>query len=241
VNLLSTLRKAVRRAVHVDVQRANPFTLPFTRLVETLKQRDVNTVVDVGANEGGFATDLFDAGYTGQIISFEPLPDAWGALNRRAARYGSRWTIGPRVALSDQAGNAKFHVAGNSQSSSLLPMMSGHEEADPTSRIVSTITVETARLDSLLEPLGVSGPAFLKIDVQGAESLVLAGAPNSLRDRIVGVQMEMSLATLYEGQARADDLTQVLAAAGFRLWDIIPVFRDPRTFQLLQYDGVFYR
>jgi hypothetical protein len=77
--------------------------------------------------------------------------------------------------------------------------------------------------------------------VQGAEALVLAGASNILRDQIVGVQIEISLAALYEGQAADDDLTQVLSAAGFRLWDIIPGFRDRRTFQLLQYDGVFYR
>jgi FkbM family methyltransferase len=215
--------------------------MPFMRLVETLKQRGVNTVIDVGANDGGFATNLFEAGYTGQVTSFEPLPDAWTRLSRRALKYGSRWTIGPRVALSDRAGKARFHVAGNSESSSLLPMMSNHEEADPRSRVVDTITVETARLDDLMDPLGIRGPAYLKIDVQGAEALVLAGASNILREQIVGVQIEISLAALYEGQAADDDLTQVLSAAGFRLWDIIPGFRDPRTFQLLQYDGVFYR
>jgi FkbM family methyltransferase len=235
------MRKAARRTVHLDVQRANPITMPFIRLVEMLKQRGVDKVIDVGANDGGFASDLFEAGYTGQITSFEPLPDAWAALNRRAMMSGSRWTIGPRVALSDRAGSATFHVAGNSSSSSLLPMMAGHEEADPASRIVSMITVETARLDDLLERVGVGGPAFLKIDVQGAEALVLAGAPNSLRNQIVGVQIEISLTALYEGQARADDLTQVLSDVGFRLWDIVPAFRDPRTFQLLQYDGVFFR
>ena len=211
------------------------------RLVEMLKQRGINTVLDVGANNGGFATELFEAGYAGQIISFEPLPDAWAALGHRAKIYGSRWTIAPRVALSDRPAEAKFHVAANSVSSSLLPMLPLHELADPTSRVTRTITVETVRLDDILETFHVRGPAFLKMDVQGAESLVLAGARNSLRDRISGVQTEISLAALYEGQPRADDLTQVLIAAGFCLWDIVPGFRDPHTFRLLQYDGIFYR
>lgn len=241
MSLLGAMRKAARRAVHLDVQRANPTTMPFMRLAETLKQRGVGTVIDVGANDGGFATNLFEAGYVGQITSFEPLPDAWVLLSRRAEKYGSQWTIGPRVAVSDREGKAKFHVAGNSESSSLLPMMSSHEEAAPGSQIVSTIAVETARLDELVKRMDIRGPAFLKIDVQGAEALVLAGAPDSLRDQIVGVQAEISLTTLYEGQAADDDLIEMLSAAGFRLWDIIPGFRDPRTFRLLQYDGVFYR
>ena len=241
MGLLGAVRRVTRKAVHLDVQRANALTMPFMRLVATLKHRGVNTVIDVGANDGSFASDLFEAGYSGQIISFEPLPDAWTALNHRAKSYGSRWVVGPRVALSDQAGTANFHVAGNSESSSLFPMMPSHEAADPASRFIGTIIVETARLDDLMERLGIQGPAFLKIDVQGAEGLVLTGAANALRDRIVGVQSEVSLLTLYDGQCRADDLMQMLSAAGFHLWDILPGFRDPLTFQLLQYDGVFYR
>jgi FkbM family methyltransferase len=241
MSVLGAVRRVTRQIVHLDVQRADALTIPFMRLVATLKHRGVHTVIDVGANDGSFAWELFEAGYGGQIISFEPLPDAWTTLNHRAQSYGSRWVVGPRLALSDKAGKANFHVAGNSESSSLFPMMPSHEAADPTSRVISTIVVETARLDDLIERLGLQGPAFLKIDVQGAEGLVLAGATNALRDQVVGVQAEVSLLTLYDGQCRADDLMQMLSAAGFHLWDIVPGFRDPRTFQLLQYDGVFYR
>src|ERR1700733_15389174 len=127
MSLLSTFRKAARRVVHVDVQRASALTMPFERLVTTLEQHHVSTVIDVGANDGGFGSELFDAGYRGRVISFEPLPDIWLALKHRAKTYGSRWIVGPRVALSDKAGQATFYVAGKSESSSLLPMMPSHE------------------------------------------------------------------------------------------------------------------
>jgi FkbM family methyltransferase len=241
VNLLGAIKKGVRRVAHLEIRRANPFTVPFMRLLETLKQRDVGTVIDVGAHDGGFAGAIFDAGYTGRVISFEPLPDAWATLKRRASVVGPKWTIGPCVAVSDRAAKAQFYVAGNGVSSSLLAMTGVHTAAAPTSRTIKTITVETARLDDLLEDLHVRDRVFLKVDVQGAEAMVLAGAPKSLREQIIGVQLEMSIAALYESQARPDELSQVLSTAGFHLWDIIPVFRDPRTFQLLQYDAVFYR
>jgi FkbM family methyltransferase len=241
MTVLHSIRSFARRTTHIDVQRANPMTIPFLRLAAMLKQREVRTVIDVGANDGGFAADLFDAGYAGKIISVEPLPDARAALETRARAFGERWILGPQVAFSDRAGTAKFHVAGNSVSSSLLPMTRAHEHAEPTSRTVRLLEVETVRLDDWIESRDVDGPAFLKLDVQGAEAMVLAGAGRSLRTLFVGVQLEMSLVTLYQGQPDADDLTTVLNGAGFSLWDIIPGFRDPQTFRLLQYDGVFFR
>ena len=53
MSLLGAIRKAARRTIHLDVQRATPITIPLLRLVQTLKQRDLDTVIDVGANYGG--------------------------------------------------------------------------------------------------------------------------------------------------------------------------------------------
>lgn len=235
------LRKTVRRIARLDVQPVNSMTMPFNRLVETLRARAVRTVIDVGANDGGFASELFDAGYTGKIISFEPLPDVWERLRQRATGFGPHWIVAPCLALSDYSGAAAFHVSGNRVSSSLLPILSRTEKANPATRTVETISVNTARLDDVLAPLGAEGPLFLKLDVQGAERAVLAGAERILRDETIGMHVELSLVPLYDGQALADDLIQFLAAQGFHLWDIVPGFRDPYTFQLLQYDGIFYR
>ena len=233
----------VARQFGVDIRRVNLITSPFLRLVQALNSRSVRTVLDVGANDGGFASDLIGAGYAGRIISFEPLPDAWDALRARTRRHAQTWEVGPRVALSDQNGEAAFHEAGNSVSSSLLEMAKLHEDASPGSAIARSITVEIRRLDDLIEPLGIAPGerVLLKIDVQGAEPLVLAGARRSLEERIVGIKLEMSLAPLYQGQSLWLELHEFLEGLGFRLWDMDPGFRDSRTGRLLQFDGLYFR
>jgi len=229
------------RKVGVEVHHSNPMTMWHLRLPRLLADRGIETILDVGANDGGYAADVLAGGYTGRIISFEPLPAARTRLEAKASGYDGRWTLGPRIALSNRDGEAEFHEAGNSVSSSLLPMTKAHTDAAPASETVQTITVETRRLDDILPSLGLVPPAFLKLDVQGAESLVLEGAIQALQGAIVGVQLEMSLAPLYEDQASAADLDALLRAQGFECWDILPGFRDPNTLRLLQYDGIYWR
>ena len=81
---------------------------------------------------------------------------------------------------------------------------------------------------------------FLKLDVQGYERLVLAGAKASL-PRVHGLQLEMSLVPLYQGEASYTDLLGEMTALGFQLMSIEAAFRDPRSGQLLAMDGVFFR
>jgi hypothetical protein len=124
-----------------------------------------------------------------------------------------------------------------------MEMVKLHEEAAPGSAVTRKIEVQTRKLDDLLQPLKI-GPGeqlLLKIDVQGAERLVLAGAQRTLQDQIVGLKLEMSLAPLYESQWLWLEQHEHLEGLGFRLWDIDPGFRDHRTGQLLQFDGVYFR
>ncbi len=236
---LGTARKLLRRA-GIDARRANAMTSWELRLPALLRRHGVRTVLDVGANDGGFASELLLGGYEGRIISFEPLPDAWARLRERAAR-AANWQVAPRLALSDGEGEAVFHEAGNSASSSLLSMTATHVDAAPASRTVAVMKVRTTTLDAALRSLEHQAPSFLKLDVQGAERMVLAGAPETLRREVIGIQVEMSLAGLYEGQPSASDLDALLKSLGFECWDILPGFRDPASLRMLQYDGIYFR
>ncbi|RYI02813.1 MAG: FkbM family methyltransferase, partial [Acetobacteraceae bacterium] len=222
-----------------EASRANAYTIWEIRVAEMLRLHGVGTIIDVGANDGGYGLELIRAGWTGRIWSFEPLPDAWARLQKTAKAHPG-WTVAPRLALSDQAGIAPFHEAGNSYSSSLLPMSDVHRNAAPESATTRTIEVTTATLDSLIAE-APAGPHFLKLDVQGAEQLVLNGARRALADTIVGVQMEMSLDHLYDGQTDRGDAHTMLTDLGYVLWDMIPGFRDRTSYRLLQYDAVYFR
>ncbi len=238
MTVLNFARKTLRK-VGVEAYHANPMTMWGLRLPKLLKHHGVRTVLDIGANDGGFASDLIEGGFLGDVLSFEPLPDAWQALKARSARH-SNWNVAPPMAISNETGEATFYEAGNSVSSSLLTMTATHVNAAPHSATVRSIQVSTNRLDDLLEDVD-SGPYYLKIDVQGAERMVLEGAVHSLSTSIVGVQLEMSLAVLYGDQPSAHELDTTLRALGFECWDILPGFRDPNTLRMLQYDGIYFR
>lgn len=236
---LHLLRLAARR-LGLEVTRYAPQHSLEARLVHLIEHHGVDCVVDVGAHEGGYGTLLRRAGYRGAIVSFEPQPDAHERLSARAAK-DSHWWVAEPMALGDRAGTAQFHVAGNSTSSSLLPMLDAHVAIAPWSATARTLSVSVHRLDEVAHPAveGARAP-FLKIDTQGFEASVIAGAPELLR-RARGVQVELSFTPLYAGQVLYGALCAQLEAAGFALWAMLPGFTDPATGRMLQADGVFFR
>ena len=204
-----------------------------------LASERINLLLDVGANEGQYAIRMRRAGFEGRIVSFEPLSAAFAQLERRAAD-DPRWEA-RRVALSDSDGSAEIHVAGNSTSSSLLDMGERHLRSAPESAYVGTEEVETARLDSLWDGLVRAGDrVFLKLDVQGFEMHVLDGAERALAE-LRGVQAELALAHLYEGDSPWKAVVDRLAEIGFELAGVEPGFADPESGRMLQFDGVFLR
>jgi hypothetical protein len=81
---------------------------------------------------------------------------------------------------------------------------------------VHTVTVKIERLDRVITSDELNGIALLKIDVQGAEGRVIAGAAELL-PYIRYVYAEGSFVELYSGQPLAGDLIRHLDAAGFAL------------------------
>ena len=79
----------------------------------------------------------------------------------------------------------------------------------------------------------------LKIDTQGFESEVLAGA-DGLVSEFGAVQLELSLVELYAGQALFDDLYALMGRHGLRLHIIDPGFSDA-TGRMSQCDGLCVR
>ena len=209
------------------------------RSLNALLQREgITHVLDVGANQGQFARELRQGGYAGQITSFEPLPKPYAVLSAAAAK-DPLWTIARRTAIGAEDSTITIHVAGNSVSSSVLPMHDNHAEAAPESRYVGSETVPLHRIDTLIRP-GPADRLLLKIDVQGYELSVLEGA-TALLPFCRAVKLEMSLVPLYRGQADPLELWQRLANSGFEPWSFEPAFRDPVTQRMLQMDGIFVR
>jgi hypothetical protein len=69
---------------------------------------------------------------------------------------------------------------------------------------------------------------------------VLQGAERFLR-RVSGIQIELSLVPLYDGQLLFHPMLKDLEDRGFDLWALVPAFVDPATSRLLQLDATLFR
>jgi len=225
--LMAAYKRGYEIRKHPAARRQNMFAL-----------RGVDLVLDVGGANGGYGRELRQFGYAGRIVSFEPLANAYAELSANIAKDPS-WTA-RNHALGDEAGEALINVASNSTSSSLLPMQDSHREAEPSVGIVGTETIRVERLDDVAtDVIRPSDTVFLKVDTQGFERHVLAGGGDTLA-RSVGLQLELSFVSLYEGGMLANEAISLAYEAGFHLEVIEQGWASP-TGQMLQADGIFFR
>lgn len=245
-HLKQTLR-SLAEATGLEVKKTSVYTSQKLRHQLLFSQLPINLVLDVGANTGQFVHQCRAAGYQGEILSFEPSAAAHAALLQSAAS-DPQWTVADRVALGATTGEVEINIAANSYSSSILPMLDSHLAAAPNSAYLQKEKVPLRRLDDLLAHHLADHPTttapshhiFLKLDVQGYESQVLAGAAQLLHHTLA-VQLEMSLLPLYDGETLMPQMHAAMTAKGFDLWDLEPSFRDPATGRLLQIDAIFTR
>ncbi len=201
--------------------------------------QDVDMVLDVGASIGHYGNWIREAGYRGSICSFEPLSAEFSRLQRAAAE-DPLWDC-RQLALGAEPGTAEINVAGNSQSSSLLPMLERHEQAAPSSVYIGTETVDVSTVDAIWdEVVGDAKRPFLKMDVQGFELEVLRGAEQSL-SRLHGIQAELSLVPLYEGGPLWLEMIHFMLEHGFHVAGLEAGYADPNSGEMLQADGIFIR
>ena len=159
------------------------------------------TVVDVGANIGAFSVWAAGMmGASGRLLAIEPNPVSFRELRRSLDELAVDATAFA-VACGDVEGEVTLHFQpGYTVSSSLTSFDAATESA----------TVPMRRLDALLGETGISHVDLLKIDVEGAEELVLRGAGEAL-SRISRVVLE----TTHDDIGRG--VRAVMDASGFTL------------------------
>jgi FkbM family methyltransferase len=201
---------------------------------------EIDLVLDVGANVGQYGQGLFELGYQGFVLSFEPLSAAYESLCLAQQRYAD-WDVADRCALGDRDGEIEINISENSESSSILDILPAHVDAARRSAYIGSEVVPLRRLDGLVrDRLTTCNAPFLKIDAQGYEDRVLQGA-SAILPQIQGLYLEMSLVPLYGDQLLFDDTLKLVKDLGFSLHYLHPGFADYRTGRLLQVMGTFFR
>ncbi|MBJ7470895.1 MAG: FkbM family methyltransferase [Solirubrobacteraceae bacterium] len=129
--------------------------------------------IDVGAHLGDVTRQILQSTIDGRVLAIEPLPHLAADLRRTLVDS----VIVEECALTDgEPGEAEFlHVKNN-------PGYSGLRERDyPEEPDFEKVTVKTQRLDDLVAKHGIK-PRLIKIDVEGAELLVLRGAQQTITE-----------------------------------------------------------
>jgi FkbM family methyltransferase len=167
-----------------------------------------NEILDIGANIGWFtllASKL--AGPRGRVHSFEPRPDTSRMLQRTISmnKLEHRVTLW-QTALSDTNGEIHLNWGRNTDN----PGGSFVSRDDLGSSGYERATVKASRLDDLLPD---AAPDVIKIDVEGAEPMVMRGALNAIRRKKPAILSELHPQQLRKvsGKLPADYITQMEA------------------------------
>lgn len=232
----SVLGRAGLRLARRDQPRLSPTD---TALHQILVQLGISVVFDVGANVGQYATRLRELGYRGCIVSFEPQAAAFTVLAGRASR-DPHWEA-LQLALGNRDGQAVLNVAANSMSSSFLTALPNIAEVEAGIAQVASERVQLSTLDRIYREFSSASDAvFLKIDAQGYEPNVLAGA-RELLSACAAVQMEMALFPSYRGQKLLPEMITSMSDRGFALVHLERGFWDSCSGYLIEADGIFVR
>ena len=186
------------------------------------------TVYDIGAYRGGWTRLAAQVFPDAKFILFEANAD--NAAHLRAAGL-THYT----VALAAEDGEKALFLPrqGDATGTSLYRENSAHYGNDN----LVVRKVATARLDTLVAAQRLPAAALIKIDVQGAELDVIAGAKTALA-HCQALIVELSLASYNKDAPLIAETMPAIARHGFRCIDICELHRSPAG-GVLQADFLF--
>jgi FkbM family methyltransferase len=208
--------------------------------VETLATKEPETVrwiaedfragdmlFDVGANVGIYAILAAAQNPAGTVVAVEPMAVTFTRLCENALLNGLTNLHPWCVAVGAENGVAQFHLASVEAGSSMHSLGAPAMTEAFGERVVMTTGVGVVTIDSLAAEAGV--PNLIKVDVDGGEDAVLAGATAVLHDpRLRSILIEFNWMA-GAPQTRRDE---PLLRAGFMLAELgIEYEREPMRWQ----------
>lgn len=205
--------------------------------IKIIKSHNINVIFDVGANIGQYSMLTRAMKYKGEIISFEPLNDAFKKLKKNALN-DKKWKVN-NYALGSKEEKNMINISKNSFSSSFLNLKENHLKSAPKSLYIGQQEIEVKRLDTIYHQFcTINDNVLLKIDTQGFEKNVIDGAEKILSNVKI-LQLEMSIVELYEDETPFLKMIHFIQEKGFTLISLESGFANPTTGELLQVDGIF--
>jgi FkbM family methyltransferase len=203
-----------------------------------LKEMKINTVLDIGANEGQFASMIRKLMPKATICSFEPIPDCFAKLLQNFSMDKAFKAF--NVAVGDKEEIIEMNINDFSPSSSLLQIDDLHVENFKHTSNIKKQQVQVKTLDGLRTQLDLVKPYLVKIDTQGYEDKVILGGKDVLSGAAV-IFVELSYRPLYKEQTLFDDIYNDLVRLGFQYHGNFEELLSPINGSVLQSDGIFIK
>lgn len=213
----------------LTLQRRSPARASVEEALERLPALGLapETVVDVGGAYGDWSALAGRVFPAARFLIVEPLAEFAPFLEARARTLRRSSVIA--AAAGREAGTASLHVHPDYVGTSLRP----EPGLVGQGREVPVVTIDGVVSDERAE-----GPFVLKLDVQGAELDVLAGAGDTLAQTQL-VQLETLLFPFYEGAPALAEVVAFMRSAGFVVYDILDLGYRPLDGALAQVDLLF--
>lgn len=198
-----------------------------------------NLIFDVGSHTGATTIEYLEHFPSAKVFAFEPEPANLDVVTRALGPYYERVTV-VDAALSENDGNAVFHVNSHNGTHSLLPIgdvqyWAAHEKE------VERIQVKTRSLDSISTEYKIDHIDIVKMDIQGGELSALKGSQRLLSSGGISLlALEVEFQQLYEAQPMFWDICAYLQNFGYSFYKLYEPFYHPKNDRVLCWgDAIF--
>ncbi len=204
-------------------------------LINLISFYKIDTIFDVGANNGQFGLSLRKNGYKGKIYSFEPVIKTFENLVS-ASSFDANWHV-YNMALGDTISKAVINVSKSSDLSSMLEANHFGQEKYPNMEISRQETIEVNTLDNFIvqNNLQIGRKILLKMDTQGFDLKVFNGAKKSIPS-IFCLLSEISLIPIYSNMPHYLDALRAYEESGFQISGLYPISRNKQNLSIIEMD-----
>jgi len=194
---------------------------------------DPKTIIDVGAAVGSFTRTCHGVFPDARYVLVEPLEEYLPSLDKVVKDIPE--SVYELAAATDHQNGVVVNIHPDLVGSSVYRETEEGSDVNGRPRKVPSVT-----LDILVRKRQAKPPYFVKIDVQGAELDVLAGAERVLQGTEL-VLLEVSLFQFFEQGPIFCDIVEFMKARGFVPYDILGLQYRPLDHALSQVDISFVK
>jgi FkbM family methyltransferase len=193
-------------------------------------------LVDVGAHNGAFTDLVFNYCGIEKGLLIEPLDKSFIFISEKYSDK-AHFVLLKKVIGDRNGTEVKFFVNSFEETSSLLKIRNIKELEGVDIDQKEEVILKMKTLDSVCEENGFDEIDLIKIDVQGAEHLVLDGATNVLKKAKM-VWIENSFKPLYEASSVFGNIYEKMNNFDFYLAEVSPGHKSSKG-ELLQIDTLY--